>query len=78
VSSGATIQTSCGLLLLECGRVKEAISDLDRAVALAPAWIWPMLNRARASDALGDRGHARGDAGRASTAARRMIEQLLI
>jgi len=51
-----------------------------------------MLNRARASDALGDRGHARRDAGRASTllprqadpacaeetAARRMIEQLLI
>jgi len=50
-----------------------------------------MLNRARASDALGDRGHARRDAGRASTllprqadpacaeeTAARMIEQLLI
>src|SRR5215207_65149 len=58
---------SRGLLLLERGRVTEAISDLDRAVALAPAWIWPVLNRARAYHALGDRRHAREDAGRAST-----------
>lgn len=82
---------SRGVLLLECRRVKEAISDLDRAVALAPAWIWPVLNRARAYHMLGDRRHAREDAGRASallprevhpanaeeTTARTMIEQLL-
>jgi len=82
---------SRGVLLLERGRVTEAFSDLDRAVALAPDWIWPVLNRARAYHAVGDRRHAREDAGRASmllprkvhpddaedTAARRMIERLL-
>ena len=79
------------MLLLERGRVTDAISDLNRAVALAPTWIWPLLNRARVYHAVGDQRRARKDAGRASrllprkvdpddaedTAARRMIEQLL-